>query len=256
MPRQRRRAERSVPVRSVIAVAAVALVGLGGCGRSSGREVLTVDAAASLTDAFDEIARVFEEGHPDVDVVLNLAGSARLREQILEGAPADVFAAAAPVHVDAVVDAGLAAGEPRVFATNGMALAVPAGNPAEVSGLADMARSDLLIGLCALSVQCGGYGAEVLRLAGVEPSLDTEEPDVRSLVTKLATGQLDAGLVYRSDAASEPAVDTVAFPDDLNVVAEYPIVVLVDSASARAFVELLLSPVGREILRDHGFGLP
>ncbi len=221
-------------------------------------EVL-VSAAASLTDAFGAVATAFEAANPGVDVVLNLAGSSTLRQQILEGAPADVFASADESNMERVVEAGEAAGPPAVFARNRLRIAVPPGNPAGVTGLADFADEGLLVGLCAEAVPCGAFARRALARAGVRPAVDTEEPDVRSLLTKIALGELDAGIVYATDVAPAHRVQGIAIPDDENVTARYPIVLLAHAPEPRAgaaFVAFVLSDGGQEILRQHGFVSP
>jgi molybdate transport system substrate-binding protein len=219
-----------------------------------------VSAAASLTDAFEEIATAFEVANPGVNVVLNLAGSSALREQILEGAPADVFASANMINMDKVVAAGEVAGEPAVFAHNLLEIAVPAGNPAGITGLSDLSRDELLIGLCAEGVPCGDFARIALARAGVVPAVDTNEPDVRALLTKIELGELDAGITYVTDVASaDGAVSGVEIPEADNVVAEYPIAVLSNApnhAAAEAFVAFVLSNDGQTILRDYGFAAP
>ncbi len=240
---------------------AIAGVTLGGCAASDNAagEVL-VSAAASLTDAFAEIETAFEEANPGVDVVLNLGSSSTLREQILEGAPADVFASANPSNMDQVVEAGEADGEPAVFATNLLQIAVPAGNPAGVTGLEDFADETLLIGLCADDVPCGDFGREALANAGIAPAIDTNEPDVRALLTKIEAGELDAGITYVTDVLStDGAVEGVAIPDDGNVAARYPITALVSAPNpdgAAAFVAYVLSAEGQDILSSYGFSSP
>lgn len=218
---------------------------------------ITVFAAASLTDAFGEAADEFMTDHPDVTVELNLAGSSALREQILAGAPSDVFASANQSNMDQVVEGG-AAETSEIFATNTLEIVVPAGNPGDVDGLDDFANPDLLIGLCAAEVPCGEFGREALANAGVTPAQDTDEPDVRSLLTKVAAGELDAGIVYTSDVlAAGDDVEGIEIPDDVNVIAEYPIAVLTASGSpevADAFVGYLLSDDGQAILATWGFG--
>jgi molybdate transport system substrate-binding protein len=219
-------------------------------------EVL-VFAAASLTDAFGELAAAFEDGHPGVTVTLNFASSSSLREQIVAGAPADVFASASNNDMNQLAEAGAVAGEARVFAHNKMTIAVPTGNPAGITGLADFANTDLLIGLCAEEVPCGKYGRQALESAGVVPALDTNEPDVRSLLTKIAAGELDAGIVYVTDiAAAAGAVEEVAIPDENAVEATYPIAVLAAAPNpdaAAEFMAFVLSAAGREILAGFGF---
>lgn len=257
--------------RLVAAVCAVSLL-VGACGDddddAAGSTATTevasdldgtvaVFAAASLTDAFTEIDTAFEDANPDVTVELNFAGSSALREQILSGAPADVFASANTSNMDQIVE-GDAAADPTDFVTNALQIAVPAGNEAGVTGVDDFADPDLLIGLCAEEVPCGEFGREVLANAGVTPSLDTNEPDVRSLLTKLEAGELDAGIVYVTDVtAAGDAVEAIDIPDDVNVTATYPIATLTDApnpAVADAFVEFVLSDEGQDILASYGFG--
>jgi molybdate transport system substrate-binding protein len=218
---------------------------------------ITVLAAASLTDAFTEAADAFETDHPDVTVELNLAGSHALREQILAGAPADVFASANQSNMDQVAEAGEVEGTPQTLAHNSLEIVVPADNPGGVEGLADFADAGLLIGLCAAEVPCGEFGREALGNAGVTPQPDTDEPDVRSLLTKVETGELDAGIVYRTDVlAAGDAVEGIPIPSEDNVVADYPVAALAGAGEptiAAAFIEFLLSDDGQAILVSHGF---
>jgi molybdate transport system substrate-binding protein len=220
---------------------------------------ITVFAAASLTDAFTELGTTFESENPDASVEFNFGASSALREQILAGAPADVFASANPSNMDQVVESG-AASDPQDFATNFLEIAVPAGNEAEVIGLDDFANADLLIGLCAEEVPCGEFGREALTNAGVTPSIDTNEPDVRSLLTKIEAGDLDAGIVYVTDVmAAGDTVEGVEIPAADNVVATYPIAALTGAANpdtADAFVEFALSHQGQELLQSYGFDSP
>jgi molybdate transport system substrate-binding protein len=220
---------------------------------------ITVFAAASLTDAFDEVGTAFEEANPDVGVDFNYGPSSGLREQILEGAPADVFASADPSNMDQVVE-GDAAESPQDFATNELQIAVPEGNPGGVEGLDDFADPDLLIGLCAEDVPCGELGREALANAEVTPEIDTNETDVRALLTKVESGDLDAGIVYVTDVlAAGDAVEGVDIPAEDNVTATYPIASLSDAGDAEvaeAFVAFVLSDDGQGILASHGFGEP
>ena len=229
------------------------------CSSSSLEGELLVSAAASLTDAFGEVESAFEEENPDVDVVLNLGSSSALREQILEGAPADVFASANTSNMDQVVEAGEVAGEPEIFVTNLLQIAVPTGNPGGVAGLGDFASEELLIGLCAEDVPCGGFGRQALEAAGVTPSLDTNEPDVRALLTKIENDELDAGIVYVTDVLSATGVEGIEIPPAVNVVAEYPIAVLASAPNpdaAAAWIEFVLSEEGQAILTSYGFTTP
>lgn len=243
-----------------IAVALALACTLGACGDGEGtiRETLIVSAAASLHDAFDEIESDFETENPHVDVVLNLAGSSTLREQILDGSPTDVFVPAAESHIDAVAEAVL--GEPVVFARNRLQIAVPAGNPGGVESLQDFADEALFIGLCSEGVPCGDYARATLAKAGIVPSIDSNEPDVRALLTKIAEGELDAGITYVTDVVSaDGSVEGIDLPTDVNVIVEYPIAVLAGSAHrdlAEAFVEFVISDRGQEVLGERGFSPP
>ena len=230
------------------------------CSGSSAEGELLVSAAASLTDAFAEMESAFEDANPDVDVLLNFGSSSALREQILEGAPADVFASANSSNMDQVAEAGELAGAAEIFVTNSLQIAVPTGNPAEVTGLEDFAREDLLIGLCAEDVPCGDFGRQALENAGVIPSIDTNEPDVRALLTKVEAGELDAGITYVTDVLSAAGtVEGVDIPAEVNVVAEYPIATLLGAPNpdaAVAWVEFVLSEEGQAILTSYGFTSP
>jgi molybdate transport system substrate-binding protein len=221
---------------------------------------LLVSAAASLMDAFVEVESAFEAANPDVDVVLNLGASPALRAQILEGAPVDVFASANPSSMDQVLEKGEVAGGPQVFVTNMMQIAVPVGNEAGVTGLADFANEDLLIGLCAEDVPCGDSGRQALKSAGVTPAIDTNEPDVRALLTKIEAGELDAGIVYVTDVLSTAGtVEGIEIPEKNNVVVDYPIAALLNAPNpdaAAAFVTFVLSDEGQAILTEFGFVSP
>ena len=235
------------------------LLSITACNGRSNEEVL-VSAAASLTDAFSEIEAVYEETHADVDVVLNFAGSSTLREQILEGAPVDVFAPANQATMDEIVQTDMHLGDPVVFATNLLQIAVAAGNPAGVTGLGDFADQGLLIGLCAPDVPCGDFARQILANAGIVAAIDTNEPDVRALLTKIEVGELDAGIVYATDIlAVEGSVEGIDIPEALSVVAEYPIAVMADAPNpdgAAAFVDFVFSDEGHAVLDDYGFVSP
>lgn len=159
-----------------------------------------------------------------------------------------------------VVDAGEAANVPEIFATNLLEIAVPVGNPAGVIGLADFSRDDLLIGLCAAAVPCGDFARKLLYGVGVIPAIDTNEPDVRALLTKIELGELDAGITYVTDVvAAEGLVVGIEIPREANIVAEYPIVTLANASNpeaAAAFVSFVLSEQGKTILDEYGFSAP
>jgi molybdate transport system substrate-binding protein len=162
--------------------------------------------------------------------------------------------------MDQVVEAGEVDGQPQVFATNLLQIAVPSDNQVGVTGLADFANNDLLIGLCAAGVPCGDSGRQALENAGVTLAIDTIEPDVRALLTKVEAGELDAGIVYVTDVASTAGtVEGIDIPEEDNVVADYPIAVLLNApnpAAAGAFVAFVLGEEGQAILREFGFASP
>lgn len=218
---------------------------------------LVVSAAASLRSVFASLADEFE-ARSGVEVTLNIGGSSSLGAQIIEGAPVDLFASVDHLDIARVVDAGLTVGEPEVFALNHLNIAVPPGNPGGIGDLEDFADANRLLGLCTETVPCGYLAREVLAGAGVTPSVDTEEPDVRALVTKIEAGELDAGIVYLTDVMTAD-VDGVAIPPELNIEVEY-VAVLVTAGSnpgeSAAFLSFLLSPEGRRIIASHGFDLP
>jgi molybdate transport system substrate-binding protein len=217
---------------------------------------ITVFAAASLTDAFGDIKAAFEKENPGATVTFNFAGSSKLKDQILAGAPADVFASASPSNMTPVVEGGNAE-DSQVFVTNKLEIAVPKGNPGDVAGLDAFGMEALRTGLCAEEVPCGEFGREALKNAGVTPREDTDEADVRALLTKVQTGDLEAGLVYTTDVlAGGDDVEGVEVPEDQNVVAKYPIAALTGSKepdTAAAFVAFVLSPDGQKLLEKRGF---
>lgn len=243
----------------ILAVAATVLLSACAGSTTEPSRIVLVSAAASLTDAFGEIERAFEEANPGLDVVLNLAGSSTLREQILEGAPADVFASANIANMQRVVDAGEAE-PPEVFARNRMEIAVPPGNPADVIGLEDFADQSLLIGLCAEEVPCGDFARRALAKAGVTAAVDSNEPDVRALLTKVEAGELDAAITYATDIVSTHGeVEGIHIPEEFNVEADYPIAVLSNAMNpdgAEGFVAFVLSGEGSEIMAGYGFATP
>lgn len=258
----------------VIAAAGVTALALSGCASpgagaadaassapSAAAEpaTVTVFAAASLTEAFDTLAEQFEREHPSVDVVTSYGGSAALAQQIVEGAPVDVFASAAEPPMRTVVDAGLAV-DPVVFATNTLELVVPAGNPAGVAGIGDLADTDLRIALCDASVPCGAASAKLLEQEGVSAAPDTLESDVKAVLTKVSLGEIDAALVYRTDViAAGDRVEGIEVPGAASVVNNYPIVALAEvraADAAAAFVAFVTGGDGRAVLAEAGFGGP
>jgi len=220
---------------------------------------LLVFAATSLTDAFADLEVAFEAAHPGIDIRVSVAASPALREQILEGAPADIYASADTATMTPVAAAGLVVGDPAVFAANTIQIGVPTGNPAGVIGIEDFDDPSLLIGLCAEQVPCGRAGREALANAGIEAAADTHEPNVRALLTKIETAELDAGLVYATDVRSSAQVEGIEIPPQWAVESQYLIAVLSESGAPEAaaiFVDFVLSPEGRSVLAAHGFLVP
>lgn len=242
---------------ALVLVVAAAAAGCASDAAGRGRDTtVTVFAAASLTETFTELGRIFEEAHPDVRVRFNFGSSATLAQQIVQGAPADVFAAASPATMRIVTDAGLATA-PATFARNRLRIAVPAGNPARVTGLADLADPRVKVALCAEQVPCGAAAAAALRAAGVTVTPVTLEQDVKAALTKVRLGEVDAALVYRTDVrASGGAVEGIDVPEADRAVNDYPIAVLARAPSgpvAQRFVDFVRSGPGRDVLTRAGF---
>jgi len=256
----------------VPALALVAALALAGCSTPAAEPsptptesvaadtlsgTVTVFAAASLTGSFQEIADAFNEEHPDVEIVFNFGGSSGLATQIVEAAPADVFAAASPATMKTVTDAALTDGDPVDFATNVLEIAVAKGNPGGITGLPDFANPDKTIALCAVEVPCGSAAAKLLETAGITPSVDTYEQDVKAVLTKVELGEVDAGLVYVTDVLD--AGDAIEGIEVDSAPVNYPIATLAASTNkeaAQAFVDFVLSDKGQSILGAAGFGAP
>lgn len=247
----------------LLAAVACALV-LAACGgpgppETGGGARLTVLAAASLTEVFNELGRRFETAHPGTEITFSFGSSATLASQITRGAPADVFAAASVATMASVVEAGAAA-DPKPFAINTLQIAVPRGNPGAVTGLADFADPKRRIALCAEQVPCGAAAAKVLAAAGVQARPDTYEADVKAAVGKVRLGEVDAALVYRTDViAAGDEVEAIEVPQAAEAPTRYPIAVLAASrtpALAQSFVDLVSSDSGQAVLAEAGFGRP
>jgi molybdate transport system substrate-binding protein len=243
---------------ALLALAALLLAACGGGepagGAAGSPAAIRVFAAASLTAAFNELGPRFTAANGGTRVTFNFAGSQALATQIRQGAPADVFASADVPNLDKVEDL---VGEPRVFAGNRLAIVVERGNPRGVDGLDDLAAGDLKVVLAAAEVPAGKYARQVLDQAGVRVRPVSEEDDVKSVVTKVSLGEADAGLVYVTDVtAGGDRVEGVDIPTGQNVTASYPIAVVTASEAqdeARAFVDLVRSAEGQQVLKRHGF---
>lgn len=239
-----------------------------GCGGSAdgGQETtgdgdlhgeVTVFAAASLTESFTELRKMFEKQHPDVEVRTSFAGSSSLARQIVRGAPAGVFASANVRQMKRTVDAGSMASDPVTFVRNKLQIAVPAGNPADIDGLAAFGKQRLRIAVCAEQVPCGAAARKALRAADIELSADSLEQDVKAVLTKVRLGEVDAGLVYRTDVASAgDAVEGIGFPAADKAVNNYEIATVADApnpTAAKAFVDFVQSPRAQHVLAEYGF---
>jgi molybdate transport system substrate-binding protein len=247
-------------------VGALALGSLVACGSDDeggggSEETVTIRvfAAASLTESFTELGQQFEADHPGTKVELNFGPSSGLAEQIGSGAPADVFASASPSNMDTLVTDGDAK-DPKDFAVNTMEIAVPPDNPSGITALADVAKHDVKVALCQPDVPCGKVAAEVFANAKLTVKPATEELDVKSVLTKVTLGEVDAGVVYVTDVlAAGDDVKGVQIPADVNATTTYPIATLEGSEhqeEAADFVDLVLSDAGTKVLEEAGFRSP
>lgn len=230
---------------------------------------LTVFAAASLSDAFNEIGRAFEAARPGVKVIFSYAGSQQLAQQINQGAPADVFASASDAQMDAAVRGGrIVPAGPKTFARN--RLVVVTSGQAGITTLKELSRAGAKLVLADRAVPAGAYSLNFLRKASALPeygaafsptvlaNVVSYEQDVRAVLGKVAMGEADAGIIYATDlyGGNGARTGTIAIPDALNSVAAYPICALNDTkqaALADAFVDFVLSPDGQAILAKYGF---
>jgi molybdenum ABC transporter molybdate-binding protein len=218
---------------------------------------VTVLAAASLTQAFEQLGEQLTADNPGLDVVFSFGPSSGLVEQVLAGAPADVLATADTRTMDEAVAGGAVDGEPEVFARNTLTLAVPAGNPGVVTGLADLARPELRIALCEPEVPCGAASERLLMAAGITAAPDTLTTDVKEATSLVSLGEADAALIYRTDAAAEgDGVETIEVPEADEVVNDYPVAILVDAPNpdgAQVVVDAITGEPGQATLADAGF---
>lgn len=232
---------------------------------------LNVFAAASLTQAFTAIGKTFEAANPGTTVSFNFAGSQQLAQQITQGAPVDVFAAANARQMDVVIEAGqVISGTQQTFARNRLVAITPKANPGNVNSLKDLAKSGVKLVLADTSVPVGGYSLTFLDKASKLPeytatysptvlqNVVSYEQNVKAVLSKVVLGEADAGIVYTSDISQDAAdkVSTIDIPDELNVIASYPVAATKDSKNAdvaQQFIAYVLSPEGQEILTKYGF---
>jgi molybdate transport system substrate-binding protein len=243
---------------TVLAMALAAASLAAACGRSGAGASATVRvfAASSLTGALEDVADAFEASASGagVDVTFQFGASSTLAQQLRSGATADVFASA-----DAETMArGAPGAKPVVIARNRLALVVERGNPKGIDSLDDLDASGIVFVLCAPAVPCGRLGAALLAKAGTTAKPASYEENVKAVVSKVALGEADAGVVYETDVAAARrarAADGVALAiaDDPALEAVYPMAVLSPSPSARAFGAFVTSDAGQRIFRAHGF---
>lgn len=239
-------------------VLASALVGCSSEGDPKPQQTIVVSAATSLTKAFTEIAAAFEEANENTTVQLNFGASSALADQIVGGAPADVFASADAKNMNKLVEADLVgAEEPALFATNLLTIVTKPDNPSAIATLADLSTAGV-VSLCGVEVPCGKYAAAALAKAGVtiNESKVTRGQNVAATLTAVAEGDAVAGIVYVTDATGNAKVATVAIPEGLNAVASYPIAALTTSShktATDAFVAFVNGAVGQKVLQRLGF---
>ena len=261
--------------RSAVIAAGLAAVAVAGCSSSGGSGgssssasgspsaastgTITVFAAASLMGTFTQLGKQFEAAHPGDTVKFSFGPSSGLATQITSGAPADAFASAAPANMDTVVQAGDAS-NPQNFAKNTMEVAVPPRNPGKVKSVNDLAKKSVKVALCQPQVPCGVVAAEVFKNAGIKVKPVTLQPDVKSVLTQVELGSVDAGMVYVTDVmAAGTKVKGVTISDSDNASTLYPIATISDSkhkSIAQSFVAYVLSPAGQQVLTAAGFQKP
>jgi molybdate transport system substrate-binding protein len=248
---------------------AVALTMATGCGSSDAKPAstktttvpgpsgsITVLAAASLTEAFTAEKTAFEHANPKATVSLSFGASSALVQQVQSGAPADVIATADTTSIAPLTTAGLI-GATTTIARNRLEILVPANNPANIKTLADVAKPGVKLDLCAVQVPCGKFAAQILSAAKLSVTPVSYEQDVKGVVTKVTTGEVDAGIVYVTDGlAAGSQAQVVPIPTAQNAIATYPAAVVkatANSATAQAFVAFVASPAGEKVLKARGF---
>lgn len=230
---------------------------------------LTVFAAASLTESFNDIQTAYHTAHPNVTITYNYNGSQALEQQLANGAPDDVFASADQTNMQKASAANLV-DTSQIFARNKLTVIVPTSNPAQLHTLKDLANKGVKIDAAASTVPVGKYALQVLDNLGKSPDYGadyeksvkanfvSQEENDKAIVQKVQTGNADAGIVYVTDLtpATEKQVTQIAIPDQFNVVAQYPIAVTKSSqhvSDAQAFIQYILSPQGQAILHKYHF---
>ena len=258
-----------VPARSPVAATAAVTPAAGDVAFPAGGGDLTVFAAASLTDAFEQVAADLEPANPGLAITYNFGGSQTLVTQLAAGAAADVFAAANTAQMQTAIDHDTISGEPVTFIRNRLVIVTPVDNPAGIDSPDDLGTPDLLLVLAQTEVPVGRYSREAICAMGadtatygddfvgrVAANIVSEEEDVRDVLAKVQLGEADAGIVYVSDAGiASDQVRRIEIPDAVNIVADYPIAAVTDGnqALADAFIAYMLGPDGQATLAEFGF---
>jgi molybdate transport system substrate-binding protein len=260
-------------------IALLVVLFVAACGKLSevnsvkdqGRQQLTIYAAASLTEAFTDLAEQFETSHPNVDVAISFAGSQQIAQQLSQGAPGDLFASANAKQMENVIFAGrVMSGADQIFIHNQLMIILPWDNPGNFAGVRDLIKPGLRLILADKSVPVGYYSQKMLERANQQPgygenfqehvlgNVVSYEENVRAVLTKIILGEADAGIVYVGDAAGakEGDIKMISIPEEINVAASYYIAPLNDSSKMELgleFIALVLSPKGQDILNRYGF---
>jgi len=256
---------------ATVLLAAVAGLALAGCSSDTADDAATsqarattaaptlsgdlvVFAASSLQGTFTEIRDELTATNPDLEVTLNFGSSGTLIQQLVAGAPADVYASA---NTQTMHDAAAVVNESQIFSHNSLVIVAPAGNPGEITGLTDFTRAALLLALCDESAPCGTAARTVFDNAGLTAAPDTYGHDARATLALVTGGEVDAAMVYKTDAiAAGDAVETITFPDAASVLNDYLIATTKDTKNreaAQAFVDYVMSAAGQKVLADAGF---
>jgi molybdate transport system substrate-binding protein len=241
--------------------AGLALAGCSGAGSGASgpeRMPVTVLAAASLKTVFTKLEPQFEAANPGADLQFSFGGSSELAQQIVNGAPADVFASANEAQMKVIQDAGKAAGTPQPFVTNVLTIVVPPGNPKNIQSFADLAKPGVTEVVCAPQVPCGAATTKIEKATNITLSPASEEQDVLSVLSKVEAKVADAGLVYVTDARTAAGkVQEINFPEAGKAVNTYPIAAINNAPHAQlaqAFVAFVLGPDARQQFAEAGFG--
>lgn len=246
-------------------------IGLKGTPLNEGenRQTLTVFAAASLKEPFDQIGKAFEAQNKEISVLFNYAGSQQLAQQIIAGARADIFASANQKQIDLVTATGIIAHDSQViFAQNYLIIIYPLENPGGISRLEDLEKKGLRLVVAAKEAPVGQYTLEFLQKAAQSEKLPKQykehvlanvvsfEENVKAVLSKVALGEADAGIVYLSDISGDTKVRKLEIPEELNIKAIYLIAPLQGSIHkliANRFIDFVLSEQGQEVIADHSF---